>query len=270
MLVREFQHFIDGILPPETAIHGDAIGLHVASMRGEVERVLVCLEITDNVVCEARERSCDVILTFHPLIYKPLARLDRSERVSRIVSDLIQADISVLAVHTAFDAFPQGTNYVLARLLGLEPIGPLVPDANGVSGMGLLASCDLSYDELLERVATICGGPLRHTPAPSPNIHTVAIVCGSGMSFYQDVKRVMADVFITADVKYHDFHAAQGEVGLIDPGHFEMEQFVPAGLISALYTAMPHVTFVQSTTRTNPVQYYVPSSEQSMNFTSQL
>ncbi|MBL0322856.1 MAG: Nif3-like dinuclear metal center hexameric protein [Ignavibacteria bacterium] len=107
-------------------MHGDAIGLQVASKRSDVGRVLVCLEITDAVVAEAIERSCDTILTFHPLIYTPLARLDRSDRVSRCVGDLIAADISVICVHTAFDAFPQGTNLILAERLGLEPLRPLV------------------------------------------------------------------------------------------------------------------------------------------------
>jgi len=268
MLVREFQHVIDGILPPETAIHGDAIGLHVASVRGEVHRVLVCLEITESVVIEAIEHRCDTIVTFHPLIYAPLQRLDRTERVSRCVSDLIRADISVLTVHTAFDAFQQGTNYAIAIRLGLAPVRPLVPSAQGSTGMGLLATCDVSYQELLRRISSVCGGPLRHCPPESESISTVAIVGGSGISFFNDAVRSQADVFITADVKYHAFHAAKGVIGIVDPGHFEMEQFVPAALIELLSQALPHVTFVESTVGTNPVRYVVASSERSMNFTS--
>lgn len=268
MLVREFQRIVDAVLPPESAMHGDAIGLQVASKRSDVGRVLVCLEITDAIVAEAIERSCDTILTFHPLIYTPLARLDRSDRVSRCVGDLIVADISVICVHTTFDAFPQGTNLILAERLGLEPLRPIVPSMDRSTGMGLLASCSMTYSELIERIAVVCGGPVRHCPPLSESVRAVAIVGGSGVSFYDAAVSSGADVFITADVKYHAFHAASGVIGLVDPGHFEMEQFVPAGLVSVLSTAAPSLTFLESTVVTNPVHYAYRSSQRSINLSS--
>ncbi len=268
MLVREFQRIVDAVLPPESAMHGDAIGLQVASKRSDVGRVLVCLEITDAVVAEAIERTCDTILTFHPLIYAPLARLDRSDRVSRCVSDLIAADISVICVHTTFDAFPQGTNLILAELLGLEPLRPLSTTPGQTTGMGLLASCSMTYLRLVERIAEVCGGPVRHCPPPSEAVRIVAIVGGSGISFYDDVVSTGADVFITADVKYHAFHAASGVIGLVDPGHFEMEQFVPAGLVAVLRTAAPNLTFLESSVVTNPVHYTTSTLQRSINLSS--
>lgn len=263
MLLNEFHRIIDEIFPPAAAMHGDAIGMQVESQRGTAERVLVALELTDDVLAEAKSLACDVVLVFHPLIYSPLAQIRRSDRVGRLVADLIQSDIALLSVHTAFDAFPQGTNHVLARHLGVTVDRPLVPTDVAGFGMGIVGTIDpgVTFDDLVERVAAVCGSPIRYiaprTPIRDPL--TVAIVGGSGGSFTSDAIASGADVFITADLKYHAFHAADGHIGLIDPGHFEMEQFVPTGIIEALD---PHLSddciLMLSSISTNPVRYAGP------------
>lgn len=268
MLVRDFHLAIDAILPPETALPGDAIGLQVASKRSTVDRVLVCLDVTEEVITEAIDQHCDAIVTFHPLIYAPLVKLDRSDRVSRVVSDCIAADLSVLCVHTTFDTYAEGTNYILATRLGLTPTRPLIPTTGHSAGMGLLASCTLSYDELVDRVSEVCAGPVRHSPAAKNTITSVAIVGGSGISFFDDAVRSGADVFITADVKYHAFLNASGVIGLIDPGHFEMEQFVPEGLAALLRSEIPSVTFKVSTTNSNPIRSWDSTTQRTLTFSS--
>ncbi len=253
---------------------GDAVGLQVAPKRPEVTRVSVCLEITDGVVAEAISQGADAIVTFHPLIYSPLRVIDRSERVGRIVADCIAADIAVYSVHTTYDAYQHGTNLLLCSALGCTPGGPLVQKHiqkqdqkhDRPHGMGLLATCDIAYDDLVQKVADVCGGPVRHCPAPSQSVTRVAIVAGSGMSFYDDALASGADVFITADVKYHAFHAATGHIGLIDPGHFEMEQFVPAGLCELLQQNIPEMSFTVSSIVTMPAAYALPAQLRTQTF----
>jgi len=269
MLVREFTRRLQEILPPETAMSGDAIGLQVAPKRPEIRRVSVCLEVTDHVVAEAIASDSDAIVTFHPLIYSPLRTIDRTDRVGRIVADCIAADIAVYSVHTAYDAFRDGTNRLLCSAIGCTPVEPLVPNPDGASGMGLIASCDMSFDQLVQHVADACGGPVRFSPAPRSHVTRVAIVAGSGMSFYDDALASNADVFITADVKYHGFHAAMGHIGLVDPGHFEMEQFVPSGLCELLCQHIMNVEFITSAVRTAPTDYALPSQLRSQTFSLQ-
>jgi putative NIF3 family GTP cyclohydrolase 1 type 2 len=135
--------------------------------------------------------------------------------------------------------------------------------------MGLIASCDMSFDQLVQHVADACGGPVRFSPAPRSHVTRVAIVAGSGMSFYDDALASNADVFITADVKYHGFHAAMGHIGLVDPGHFEMEQFVPSGLCELLCQHIMNVEFITSAVRTAPTDYALPSQLRSQTFSLQ-
>ncbi len=261
MQLTEFHRLVDETLPPAAAMRGDAIGLQVDSRRGTASHVLVTLEVTDAVVAEAIDRSCDAILAFHPLIYGGLGQIDRTDRVGRLVADLVRADIALLVVHTAFDAFPQGTNHILAEHLGLIDTEVLVPsdvDRHGMGIVGTLASPQTMQD-LVTTVASVCGSPVRYLPSPTDPIRRVALVGGSGISFYDDAVRSGADVFITADVKYHAFHAADGHIGLIDPGHYEMERFVPDGLIAALQPLVPSdVTLLAGTVNTNPVRYASP------------
>lgn len=259
MLLTEFVRLIQHTFPPSTAMQGDPIGVHVDSIRGTATNVLLTLELTDEVLEEAVQHACDCIVAFHPLVYRPLARIDRSDRVGRLVANAIRHDIAIIVVHTAFDAFPQGTNALLASRLDLHVDRILVPHALDGYGMGLVArsAAPLSFEELVHRVADVCGSPVRFLPSPSPLVHTVAIVAGSGMSFLPDTLAAGVDVFLTADAKYHDFHAAHGRIGIIDPGHYEMEQFVAEGMRNALEAHVPSTVHLQcSRCRTNPVQYF--------------
>lgn len=260
MHLNEFQRLVDTVLLPDAAMSGDSIGTQVDSRRAEVHHALVCFEVTDEVVSEAEHHGCDAIVAFHPLIYSPISTIRRDERVGRLVCSLVERDIALVCVHTAFDAFPQGTNYVLAQRLGLQPIRPLVPSAQHPGfGMGLLAVTPrpLSMDDLVANVGQVCGSPVRFGEPIGERISTVAMVAGSGASFLDDAIASGADVFITADVKYHAYHAARGHIGIIDPGHFEMEQFVADGIVAALQPVMGQgVTLRASATLRNPVRYH--------------
>jgi dinuclear metal center YbgI/SA1388 family protein len=269
MLLTEFQRLIDDVFPPGAAMPGDAIGLQIESRRGTAHRVLIALELTDAVLQEAIEDQCDVVVVFHPLIYAPLAAIRQSDRVGRLVAGAIAADIAVISVHTAFDAYPFGTNHLLAQRLGIADTRALVPSAVAGYGMGLIGTFAGTFADLVERVSTVCGSPVRFLPPPSRISATsddalrVAIVGGSGASFTDDAIAAKAEVFITADLKYHAFHAAEGHVGLIDPGHFEMEQFVPDGLYETLRSKVSQsCTLLRSTITTNPVRYTSPLPEE--------
>ena len=160
---------------------------------------------------------------------------------------------------------------MLADRLGLVPVRPIEPntaipsDESLAVGMGLFATCDLEYSELLRRVATVCGGVPRHNPPADNRVRMVAIVAGSGMSFFDKVVG-HADVFITADVKYHAFHAAQGVIGLIDPGHYEMEQHVAKGITSELGKHLFGCTLHVSAVCPNPVRYHHSALESETAF----
>ncbi len=262
MNIHQFVELLHTALPPETAMKGDRLGLQVQSGRTEITSILVTLEVTDDVLTEAQKNGIDCIVTFHPLIFSPMISLQENDRVGRLCSGLIRSNIALVAAHTNFDAFPKGTSAILAEELGLIIERVLVPDrAFPGSGMGIIARSQepVSETELVANVRTVCGSPVRYSTGKTRKISSIAIVGGSGSSFIEEAIESGADAFITADVKYHTFHRAIGGITLIDPGHYEMERFVPRGLASLLEQILPHEEHIRisvSSTVTNPVQYF--------------
>ena len=260
MHLSEFVGFVEKVLPSDTAMSGDRIGIHVLSERQSASAILFCMEVNEAVMNEAIASGCDCIMSFHPLIYKALQQVGTDERVDRCVRLAIKHDIAIVVVHTTLDAHPQGTNWVLAKRLGLDVINPLVADTNRPDfGMGLVCTSNgLRYLQLIDKVKEVCGNAPRYSAVDDFELERIAIVAGSGFSFFGDALRTKVDVFITADVKYHDFHAASGKMALIDPGHYEMEQFVADSMIEILNQAFAHVPdrprFQATTVNTNPVR----------------
>ncbi|HYF01771.1 MAG TPA: Nif3-like dinuclear metal center hexameric protein [Patescibacteria group bacterium] len=259
--LRDFLDIIERELPHGTAMEGDRLGLQIQSGRTEISSVLVCLDVTDEVILEARTIGCDCIVTFHPLLFAPMFSIAESDRIGRLTAELIRQNIALVSIHTNFDAFSQGTSEILAEKLGLDVTGVLIPDPNyegrGVGAVAVAREA-IRPEEFLQRVSAVCLAPLRFSEPVSEFIEKIVIVGGSGSDFLKDVLKSGADAFITADVKYHTFHRASGHVMLIDAGHYETEQFVPEGITGLLKNLFSEWRINFSTTRTltNPVRYY--------------
>jgi dinuclear metal center YbgI/SA1388 family protein len=264
MTLGDFLDEINELLPPKTAMQGDRIGLQVQSSNIDFSKALVALEVTETVIAEAISKNCKLIVTFHPLIWQALSSINSDERVGNLVTKLIQNSISLFSIHTTFDSYTEGTSKIISNLLGLEFIDFLVPSPiNENCGMGVLArfASPVHPETFLEILTNSFGGPLRFARGSAKEIKTVAIVGGSGTSFFDDALDQKADAFITADVTYHQFHKADGKLWLIDAGHYEMEQFVPEHLAKLLNKHFQgKALFDKSETITNPVYYY-PKNE---------
>lgn len=262
MQIEKLVGLIEEKLPQKTAMEGDRIGLQIQSDKEEISKILVTLEITDDVIDEAVSHHCQCIITFHPLIYRPLINIKNDDRVGRLVSKIIKNEISLISVHTTFDAFQEGTNKILADRLGLNITSILVPDPE-IEGRGMGVICQtnrqLTEDELLKRVSDACMSPVKFTRGKSKKINNIAVVGGSGGSFLSDALASGCDAFITADISYHTFHAVKGQMMIVDPGHYEMEQFVAAGIARLLKDSIDNEEIdeiIVSRSYTNPVEYY--------------
>ncbi|MEN3027311.1 MAG: Nif3-like dinuclear metal center hexameric protein [Chlorobiota bacterium] len=235
--LTEFLALVDREFPPETASEGDATGLQLQSGRREVNAILVCYEVTDAVIDEARQGGYDLIVAFHPLLFSPLRALTEADRVGHLSTLLIQYGIALVVLHTRVDAHPEGTTARLAHALGLRVREPLLPDPRYAGyGMGSIVECDppIEAQELIERVARCSGQPVRYVPGRARAIRTVALVGGSGASFLPQVLQRGLDAFVTGDVKYHAFLQAQHRLWLIDAGHAETERYVPEAMAELL------------------------------------
>jgi dinuclear metal center YbgI/SA1388 family protein len=138
----------------------------------------------------------------------------------------------------------------------------LVPlhNADQNLGSGMIGELENDWDEqeFLRRVAVIFGlKVIRHTPLLGRPVRKIAICGGAGSFLISKALRAGADIYITADVKYHEFFEADGKLVIADIGHFESEQFTINLLFDLLQEKFPNFAVLKSGVETNPVQYLI-------------
>ncbi len=127
MIIKEICAALDELAPEYFAEDFDNVGLIVGDAHQEVKKALITLDTTEAVVDEAIEKDCALIISFHPIIFKGLKRLNPTDYVSRAVIKAIKNDIGIYATHTALDNIHKGTNRSMADQLDLKNCEILVP-----------------------------------------------------------------------------------------------------------------------------------------------
>ena len=127
MLLSNLIEIVDTIAPPNLAMPDDPIGMHLGSPATKVERVLVCLDVTDKIARQAHDRDVDAIFCHHPLIYHPIQSLAEDNPANHLIAQLIRDRLAVYSLHTNWDAADDGLNHALARSVGLRETEPLDP-----------------------------------------------------------------------------------------------------------------------------------------------
>jgi dinuclear metal center YbgI/SA1388 family protein len=118
--VQHISTFLHQWAPPSTKLDYDNVGLLVGNPNQPVSRILTCLDVTLEIVEEAIEQECNLIVAHHPLIFKSIDRINPTSEQGKIIYELIKNDIAVIAVHTNLDAALDGVSFVLAKELQLE------------------------------------------------------------------------------------------------------------------------------------------------------
>ncbi|MDX9790739.1 MAG: Nif3-like dinuclear metal center hexameric protein [Candidatus Kapaibacterium sp.] len=260
MHLNEIINRLKSEFPIENALQNDRVGLQVKGDKDTVSNILVAYELDSYVVSEASALNTELIIAFHPLIYRPLTQIIGEDRVSRIVKDLLKNDISLYIIHTNFDTHINGTNFLIACELGLINTEPLVPSEPGKNNpIGLVGELHepLETEDFAQKISEIFRTQVRYCNGRENLIRKVAVIGGSGSSFYDYALASGADAYITADVTYHTFHQAKDYLSLFDIGHYEMERFNKDGmkkLIENIFAEM-QVELHTSRVNTNPVKY---------------
>jgi len=220
--------FLERRAPASTAMAWDNVGLLVGRADMAVTKILTALDATDDVAAEAIAIGANAIITHHPVIFKDISRVTDETNLGRRLLTLIQHDIAVFSAHTNLDAADGGTNDVLAEHLGLSDASPLIYDEGAlpIGRQGRLAT-PVSLGDLALRVKTALGlDAVRICGAADKPVQTVAICAGSGAkhAYISQVTRANCDVYITADITFHEAQdALAGGLPLIDATHYASE-----------------------------------------------
>ena len=363
MIIQDVINHLELLAPLHYAEDFDNVGLLVGNKTDQVTGVLVTLDTLETVVDEAIENNCNLIVSFHPIIFKGLKKINGNSYVERVVIKAIQNKIAIFAIHTALDNSMVGVNDIICNTLNLSNKSILLPQQGtikklttyvptenatalraslfkaGAGTIGNYENCSFNtdgtgtyqgnensnpvkgekgtlhyeketqisvtfqkhleskilkalfknhpYEEVAFEVATLDNynqtigmgmvgelqnemkteeflsflkkkmnvSLIKHSKITKKTVKRIAVLGGSGSFAIQAAKSVNADVFVTSDLKYHDFFSAEDQILLADIGHYESEQFTKSFLADYLSKKFTNFAVVLATTNTNPVKY---------------
>ncbi|MEA3399925.1 MAG: Nif3-like dinuclear metal center hexameric protein [Armatimonadota bacterium] len=245
---------IEALAPPDAAQEWDNVGLQVGSPEAAVGTVLVCLEVTAEVVDEALQVGAELIVAHHPLIFRPMPAVRTDLPLGALIERLLGEGIAVYAAHTNLDAAPEvGTAATLAELLELTDATPLLEEDGVALGLvGELAG-EMSVCELAEAVRELLGPGRMTVVGEDAPVRWVAVMPGSGGDAVA-AAAAAADVLVCGDLTHHDaLDALAVGLAVIDAGHYATERPVVGRLAKALQDRLgSEVTVVESAVVTDP------------------
>ena len=244
--VQEVMDIMEGFAPKHLAEDWDNPGLLVGSPAQKTERIIVCLDVSDDVVQQAIEADAHLIVSHHPLIFRAMRNVRTDLPLGRRIAELLKHDIAVLAAHTNLDIAEGGVNDVLAAAIGVGKLSSFVieqQDADGhaysLGRLGTLATPMTIADFAAQVREALPTAHVRYVDAGLRPVRKVALCSGSGAEFISRAAMLGADAYVTGDVRYHDAqHAAELGLHVIDAGHFGTEFPVVESLRQRLADAL--------------------------------
>lgn len=249
---------LDNLAPPFLAEDWDNCGLQLGDSTWPVTKIWVALDPTLQVVETACAQKVDLLITHHPLIFKPLKSIEFQTPLGAVLYMATRHNLAIFAVHTNLDSTAGGLNDILARRLGLKDLKPLVPLVAGGEinqfkddidplipreckpGIGRVGHLGKTMDlkSLARAIKKKMGLKIiKFAGDPHLSIKKAAVCTGSGSSLLGDFFASGAQVYISGDMRYHDARDVEAaNLGIIDIGHFSSECFIAEDLAARLST----------------------------------
>ncbi|MFO7750254.1 MAG: Nif3-like dinuclear metal center hexameric protein [Desulfobacteraceae bacterium] len=244
---KKIWKLVDGFAPFCLAEKWDNSGLQAGDMTWPVQRVLVALDASMEVMAGAVQWGADLVLTHHPLMMAPAKNVDFGTMPGKAICVSATEKISIVSAHTNLDKAENGLNDFFAGIIGLEECTPFLPHwfsgettetRAGLGRAGRFASPP-ALGDLAESIKEKLSCPYLRTTGNQKQIITSAVVCtGSGASLTEKFLESGKDLFITGDMKYHEAREIeQAGRALMDVGHFASEHIAVRLMVKQLETA---------------------------------
>ena len=261
MKVADITAVLEQFAPLRIQESWDNSGLIIGSPEDDVHGVLVGFDCTPALILEAVEKGCDMVVTHHPLIFKGIKRIDGKDPVGAAIMQAIRSGVAVYAAHTTADKVITGVSGAMARRLELKNVSIMVPEEDGTIGLGCIGEFPqpmngmqaLRYVQEKFSLKVIKSSKPLETP-----ITKVALLGGSGGGEIPLAQAKGAQLYITADISYHNFFTPEGFM-LMDVGHFESEVEIVDIFVAQIRKKFPTFASYKSDAldRSNPVHYFV-------------
>ncbi len=269
MFISDIIHHLESVAPPAYQESYDNSGLIIGSSSWVCNGILVCLDATEAVIQDAANNNCNLVVAHHPIVFAGLKRFSTDTYVGRAVIAAIKQDIAIYAIHTNLDNVLHGVNGKMADILGLRDRQVLLPkqdilmkpaDTNPSTGSGLIGHLPEPMEAgdfftLLKSQFRL--KVIKHTPLLPGKIGKLALCGGAGSFLISRALAAGAHLFLSSDIKYHEFFDANDRMVIADIGHYESEQFTIELLSGILQEKFPTFAVLKTGVETNPVRYFL-------------
>lgn len=261
MKVADITAVLEQFAPLRIQESWDNSGLIIGSPEDDLHGVLVGFDCTPALILEAVEKGCDMVVTHHPLIFKGIKRIDGKDPVGAAIMQAIRSGVAVYAAHTTADKVITGVSGAMARRLELKNVSIMVPEEDGTIGLGCIGEFPQPMNgmQALRYVQEKFGLKVIKSSKPLETpITKVALLGGSGGGEIPLAQAKGAQLYITADISYHNFFTPEGFM-LMDVGHFESEVEIVDIFVAQIRKKFPTFASYKSDAldRSNPVHYFV-------------
>ena len=260
MKIKEIVSALERFAPLPLQDGFDNAGLQIGLTEAEATGALLCLDVTEAVVDEAIALGYNLIVSHHPLIFKGFKSITGKDYVERCIMKAIQNNITIYSAHTNLDNAQGGVNFKIAQKIGLKEVQVLDPKMQGevVAGAGVVGELPEPETEtdFLKRIKRLFEvGCVKHNRLNGRLIQKVALCGGSGAFLLPKAVELGADVFITGEVKYHDYFYYENRILVAEIGHYESEQYTKEIFYSIIREMFPELEVEMTRVNTNPIKY---------------
>ena len=265
MIIRDITDAIEQYAPLRLQEEWDNAGIQVGNPEAEVTGVLLCTDATEAVVSEAIDRGFNLVISHHPLIFRGLKKIMGRTPVERTVAMAIKHDITIYSAHTNMDSAWQGVSFRMADKI--EMTGVTFLDDNHVdpygdgdstqAGCGVIGDIEpMTAREVLKRVKEAFEvGAVRYSGNADTMVSRVALCGGAGGFLLDKAVQLGAQLYVTADMRYHDFLDNSQRIVVADIGHYESEHFTKEIFLEIIQKKNPTFAVAFAKNETNQVNY---------------
>lgn len=259
--IKDIIRIMEEFAPKTLKEDFDNVGLMVGDRNKEVKKILLALDCTLDVIKEAKEKSVDLIITHHPLIFRKPSSITTDTLTGKKIIELIKNDISLYSSHTNLDSAENGLNETIVNLLGYstnELIEVNKMARNDNEGLGRIVRLEdfIKLEDLIEDIKEKLNVKSLKVVKGCEKVKNIAIINGSGSDFFEKAYKKGADCIITGDTTYH-YASDYKELGvsIIDTGHFSSEWIVFLQVINKLRDKLQDIEILISTKSEDPYTF---------------
>ena len=260
--IKDIINCIEAVAPLQWQEDYDNAGWITGNKENECGGVLICLDVFESTMIEAINNKCNFNVSHHPFKFRGIKKLHHCSETQKILTLALKNDIAIYSSHTNMDSALLGVNDTLGQLLQLQNIAPLdnnryfnEKDYLGCGATGELYKRLNAMNYLQEIKKQLNIGAIKYSGNIEKSIKKVGFCGGAGSFLIEKAIENNCDIFLTGDLKYHDFLTFENKIILADIGHYESENCIKQRFFDIISKKMINFVPLFISTEKNRVKF---------------